>query len=79
MCGLPYHTYENYMNRLVEKSYKVAICEQVENPKIAKGLVKREVLSEDTKKGKNLLRFMTFINFLKEKRRYTYGLLYKMW
>lgn len=63
MCGIPYHAYENYMNRLVENSYKVAICEQVENPKIAKGLVKREVLPEDTKKGKNLLRFMTFVNF----------------
>lgn len=50
MCGIPYHTYENYMNHLLEKSYKVAICEQVENPKIAKGLVKREVLSEDTQK-----------------------------
>ena len=44
MCGIPYHAYENYMNRLVEKGYKVAICEQVEDPKTAKGLVKREVV-----------------------------------
>lgn len=44
MCGIPYHAYENYMNRLVEKGYKVAICEQVEDPKQAKGLVKREVV-----------------------------------
>ncbi|MDD6070858.1 MAG: DNA mismatch repair protein MutS, partial [Clostridiales bacterium] len=44
MCGIPYHAYENYMNRLVEKGYKVAICEQVEDPKQAKGLVKREVI-----------------------------------
>ena len=44
MCGIPFHAYENYMNRLVEKSYKVAICEQVEDPKQAKGLVKREVV-----------------------------------
>lgn len=44
MCGIPFHAYENYMNRLVEKGYKVAICEQVENPKQAKGLVKREVV-----------------------------------
>ncbi len=44
MCGIPYHAYENYMNRLVEKGYKVAICEQVEDPKLAKGLVKREVV-----------------------------------
>ncbi|MDE6626868.1 MAG: DNA mismatch repair protein MutS [Lachnospiraceae bacterium] len=44
MCGIPYHAYENYMNRLVDKGYKVAICEQVEDPKQAKGLVKREVV-----------------------------------
>lgn len=44
MCGIPYHAYENYMNRLVEKGYKVAICEQVEDPKTAKGIVKREVI-----------------------------------
>ena len=44
MCGIPYHAYENYMNRLIEKGYKVAICEQVEDPKTARGLVKREVI-----------------------------------
>ena len=44
MCGIPYHAYENYMNRLVQKGYKVAIAEQVEDPKQAKGLVKREVI-----------------------------------
>ena len=44
MCGIPFHAYENYMNRLIEKGYKVAICEQVEDPKTAKGLVKREVI-----------------------------------
>lgn len=44
MCGIPYHAYENYMNHLVEKGYKVAICEQVEDPKTAKGIVKREVI-----------------------------------
>ncbi len=43
MCGVPYHAAENYLNRLVTKGYKVAICEQVEDPKLAKGLVKREV------------------------------------
>ncbi len=43
MCGVPYHAVENYLNRLVTKGYKVAICEQVEDPKLAKGLVKREV------------------------------------
>ena len=43
MCGVPYHAVDNYLNRLVSKGYKVAICEQVEDPKLAKGLVKREV------------------------------------
>lgn len=43
MCGVPFHSAEGYINRLVEKGYKVAICEQVEDPKEAKGLVKREV------------------------------------
>lgn len=44
MCGIPYHAAETYLNRLVEKGYKVAICEQVEDPKQAKGIVKREVI-----------------------------------
>ena len=43
MCGVPFHSAETYINRLVERGYKVAICEQVEDPKLAKGLVKREV------------------------------------
>ena len=44
MCGVPFHAAEAYINRLIEKGYKVAICEQVEDPKKAKGLVKREVI-----------------------------------
>ena len=44
MCGVPYHAVEGYLNRLVSKGYKVAICEQVEDPKSAKGIVKREVV-----------------------------------
>ncbi len=44
MCGVPYHAAETYLNRLVAKGYKVAICEQVEDPKLAKGMVKREVV-----------------------------------
>lgn len=44
MCGVPYHAADVYLNRLVQKGYKVAICEQVEDPKLAKGLVKREVI-----------------------------------
>ena len=44
MCGVPFHAVEGYLSRLVSKGYKVAICEQVEDPALAKGLVKREVV-----------------------------------
>ena len=44
MCGVPYHAAENYIARLIEKGYKVAICEQVEDPATAKGVVRREVV-----------------------------------
>lgn len=44
MCGVPYHAADTYVNRLIEKGYKVAICEQVSDPKTSKGLVQREVV-----------------------------------
>jgi len=44
MCGVPHHSAENYIKILVDQGYKVAICEQVEDPKTAKGVVKREVV-----------------------------------
>ncbi len=44
MCGVPFHSSEGYIGRLIEKGYKVAICEQTEDPALAKGLVKREVV-----------------------------------
>lgn len=44
MCGVPYHAAETYIYRLIQKGYKVAICEQMEDPKKAKGLVKRDVI-----------------------------------
>ncbi len=44
MCGVPYHSVNLYLEKLIDKGYKVAICEQVEDPKDAKGVVKREVL-----------------------------------
>lgn len=44
MCGVPFHAADNYINKLVSRGYKVAIAEQVEDPKLAKGLVKREVI-----------------------------------
>lgn len=43
MCGIPHHVFKNYLSRLIDKGYKVAICDQVEDPKLAKGIVKREV------------------------------------
>ena len=44
MCGVPFHAVDGYLNKLVSKGYKVAICEQLEDPKQAKGLVKRDVI-----------------------------------
>ena len=44
LCGFPYHAVSSYVNKLIEKGFKVAICEQVEDPKLAKGVVKREVV-----------------------------------
>lgn len=44
MCGIPYHSANPYIDKLIDKGYKVAICEQIEDPKTAKGVVKREVL-----------------------------------
>ncbi|MEK6264897.1 MAG: DNA mismatch repair protein MutS, partial [Clostridium sp.] len=44
MCGIPYHAANTYIGRLIEKGYKVAICEQVEDPAQAKGIVKRAII-----------------------------------
>ena len=44
MCGVPFHSYEIYVARLIAKGYKVAICEQMEDPALAKGLVKRDII-----------------------------------
>ena len=44
MCGVPFHSSEGYISKLIEKGYKIAICEQTEDPALAKGLVKREVV-----------------------------------
>lgn len=44
MCGVPYHSADNYIQRLIEKGYKVAICEQLEDPALAKGVVRREIV-----------------------------------
>ena len=44
MCGIPYHSAEQYISRLIAKGYKVAVCEQVEDPKLAKGIVQRDVI-----------------------------------
>ncbi|MFH1458840.1 MAG: DNA mismatch repair protein MutS [Candidatus Omnitrophota bacterium] len=58
MCGIPYHASENYINRLINASLKVAICEQVEDPKVSRGIVKREitrVITPATLVGQNML------------------------
>lgn len=44
MCGIPYHAAEGYISRLIDKGYKVAICEQLEDPALAKGIVKRDII-----------------------------------
>jgi len=44
LCGVPYHAAENYLSKLIEKGFKVAVCEQIEDPKTAKGIVKRDVV-----------------------------------
>ena len=49
MCGIPHHAYSGYVDTLIEKGYKVAICEQMEDPKLTKGMVKREVIQVVTK------------------------------
>ena len=43
MCGVPHHAVDIYVDRLIKKGYKVAICEQLEDPKLAKGIVKRDI------------------------------------
>ena len=48
MCGVPYHSCEGYIGKLISKGYKVAICEQMEDPSQAKGIVRREVVREIT-------------------------------
>ena len=49
MCGVPFHAYETYMQKLLERGYKVAICEQLEDPKQARGMVDRDVVEVITK------------------------------
>ena len=49
MCGVPHHAYASYVDTLIEKGYKVAICEQLEDPKETKGMVKRDVIQVITK------------------------------
>ena len=44
MCGIPFHACDAYISKLVSRGYKVAICEQMENPALAKGIVKREII-----------------------------------
>ena len=49
MCGIPYHAYKSYLDKLIEKGYKVAICEQLTDPKETKGMVERDVIQVVTR------------------------------
>ena len=44
MCGIPFHAVDNYIGKLIEQGFKIAICEQMEDPALAKGIVKRDVI-----------------------------------
>ena len=68
MCGIPHHAVDTYIARLVEKGYKVAICEQLEDPKATKGIVKRDVIKVVTP-GTSV-----DTNFLEEKQLYNVNL-----
>ena len=78
MCGIPYHSANSYIHKLIEKGYKVAICEQVEDPKVAKGVVKREVvrvITPGTVMEGNLVEnsannYIASIIFLEERNQY---------
>lgn len=62
MCGIPYHAADSYISRLIDKGYKVAICEQMEDPSLAKGIVKRDIIRIVTPGT------ITDLNLLDEKR-----------
>mgnify|MGYP003281231241 FL=1 len=54
MCGIPHHAYATYVDQLIEKGYKVAICEQLEDPKLTKGMVKRDVIQVVTRNNRKI-------------------------
>jgi len=74
LAGFPYHAIDNYLHKLVNAGHRVAICEQVENPKLAKGIVKREVIevvtpgtiTSDTALNKKTNQFLACIHFYEE-------------
>ena len=74
LAGFPHHAIDNYLHKLVNAGHRVAICEQVENPKLAKGIVKREVIevvtpgtiTSDTALNKKTNQFLACIHFYKE-------------
>lgn len=84
MCGVPFHSLNNYISKLLNHGFKVAICEQVEDPKLAKGVVKREVvrvITPGTIIEENLLEakknnFLTSINIIPAKDNYLVGIVY---
>ena len=81
MCGVPHHAAANYIDTLIEKGYKVAVCEQVEDPKTTKGMVKREVVQLVTPgtrvaSGEVASRennYLTAVTFIEENKQYSFS------
>ena len=81
MCGVPHHAAANYIDTLIEKGYKVAVCEQVEDPKTTKGMVKREVgqlvtpgtrvASGEVASREN--NYLTAVTFIEENKQYSFS------
>lgn len=81
MCGIPHHAAQGYIDRLIEKGYKVAVCEQVEDPKTTKGMVKREVVQlvtpgtrlTNNDVGSKENNYLTAVTFIEQESKYSFS------
>lgn len=81
MCGIPHHAAQGYIDRLIEKGYKVAVCEQVEDPKTTKGMVKREVVQlvtpgtrlTNNDVGAKENNYLTAVTFLEQESKFSFS------
>ncbi len=81
MCGIPHHAAQGYIDRLIEKGYKVAVCEQVEDPKTTKGMVKREVVQlvtpgtrlTNNDVGSKENNYLTAVTFIEKESKYSFS------